>query len=104
VPKGRPAWPARVPSREGVPVEVVGRPSIGEGRIPGIVCMGTTAGVAGGDDKGSDSVVSLTPPNPVRVSATLRLRKAIVEVGGGVATTISGGGFLSITTEKLISS
>lgn len=35
MPKERPAWPPRRASRVGVPVEVVGRPSRGEGRVPG---------------------------------------------------------------------
>lgn len=35
VPSGRPACPPKSASSVGVPVEVVGRPSRGEGRVPG---------------------------------------------------------------------
>jgi len=35
VPSGRPACPPKSASSVGVPVEVVGRPSRGEGRMPG---------------------------------------------------------------------
>jgi len=35
VPRGRPACPPKSASSVGVPVEVVGRPSRGEGRMPG---------------------------------------------------------------------
>lgn len=37
LPSGRPACPANRPSTVGVPVDVVGRESSGEGRVPGIV-------------------------------------------------------------------
>jgi hypothetical protein len=35
-PNGNPEWPASRLSRETVPVDVVGRPSRGDGRTPGI--------------------------------------------------------------------
>jgi hypothetical protein len=55
-------------SREGIPVEVVGRPSIGEGRTPGCTCMGF-------EEVGAvrDGV-----SEPGRESAMLRFRNAIV--------------------------
>jgi hypothetical protein len=46
VPRGNPEWPARRLSREAVPVEVVTRPSRGEGLSPGIeTCSGVTGDV-----------------------------------------------------------
>jgi hypothetical protein len=55
-------------SREGIPVEVVGRPSIGEGRTPGCACMGFEEVGAVGDGASE----------PGRESAMLRFRNAIV--------------------------
>lgn len=40
LPRGRPAWPARNSSKLWVPVDVVGRPSRGEGRTPGVFAGG----------------------------------------------------------------
>jgi hypothetical protein len=71
VPRGRPAWPASMPSSEGVPVDVVGRPSMGEGRTPGMgwveMDLGKTSGVFGASVSAG-----------ARESATLRLRNAII--------------------------
>ena len=64
-----------MPSSEGVPVDVVGRPSMGEGRTPGGVGAG---GVM--DAEGEEGDASLSAG--VRESAMLRLRKAIVVVRG----------------------
>ena len=47
MPRGRPAWPPRRLSRVGVPVEVVGRPSRGEGRVPGSDGVGWEMGLEG---------------------------------------------------------
>jgi hypothetical protein len=57
-------------SSEGVPVDVVGRPSIGEGRTPGMGWIDTALGEMAGTFGASDSPGA-------RESATLRLRKAI---------------------------
>lgn len=60
-----------MPSREGVPVDVVGRPSMGEGRTPG-------AGDGGMDSVRFAGVFVASAPAGARESATLRLRKAMV--------------------------
>jgi hypothetical protein len=62
-------------SREGVPVEVVGRPSMGEGRAPGVGAAGL--GFEAGDDGASAAGLSVGE----RASATLRFRKAIMRRG-----------------------
>ena len=36
MPTARPVWGVSSASREGVPVEVMGMPEVGEGRIPGL--------------------------------------------------------------------
>lgn len=66
LPRANPACPASIPSKLGVPVEVVGRPSIGEGRTPG-----NGAGDADGAISEEDA-----EPNPgiERDIPTLRLR------------------------------
>ena len=71
VPSGNPAWPANMLSREGVPVDVVGRPSMGEGRTPGIIAAGEVL-------IGLEGVSGASEPAGARVSATLRFRKAIL--------------------------
>lgn len=76
MPRGSPAWPARTPSSEAVPVEVVGRPSMGEGRVPGTAGVGAEA-EAGGEDGDSNDSASSAPPAGARVSATLRFRNAM---------------------------
>lgn len=50
MPRGRPLCPERSASREGVPVEVVGWPDMGEGRTPGVGGgeTGVLVGVGGG--------------------------------------------------------
>lgn len=62
-----PACPARIPSNDGTPVEVVGRPSIGLALTPGIPFLAVTV------------LVEVSPPfgadEPDR--ATLRFRKAM---------------------------
>lgn len=87
LPSGKPAWPAKIPSSEGVPVEVVGRPSMDEGRTP--------VGVGGGGARdGFEDAVDTSPSAGVRESAMLRLRKAIVwcqSNGGGEVLEIVGG-------------
>ena len=60
-------------SSEGVPVDVVGRPSMGEGRTPGIVGGGEAIGGTGEGDDASESAGA-------RDKAMLRLRNAIVVV------------------------
>lgn len=68
-----------MPSSEGVPVDVVGRPSMGEGRTP------VGAG-AGGASTGTGDERDASPSAGARESAILRLRKAILEcqgAGGG---------------------
>jgi hypothetical protein len=69
-PNARPACPAKMPSSEGVPVDVVGRPSMGEGRTPG----GVGAGCA---IEGEDGAFDASSPAGARDSAMLRLRNAI---------------------------
>jgi hypothetical protein len=71
VPSGRPACPAKMLSREGVPVDVVGRPSMGEGRTPGI--DGGGEGIAG-----LESASGASWPAGARESAILRFRNAIL--------------------------
>lgn len=71
LPSGKPAWPANMLSREGVPVDVVGRPSMGEGRTPAIVAAGEVL-------VGLEEVSVASDPVGARVSATLRFRKAIL--------------------------
>ena len=88
-PSASPACPARMPSSEGVPVDVVGRPSMGEGRTPGGVGAG---GVMGAEGEEGDASLSAG----ARVSAMLRLRKAIVVVrglGGGEVEKLWEGGY-----------
>lgn len=67
-----------MPSSEGVPVDVVGRPSIGEGRTPG----GVGAGCA---IEGDDGAFDASLPAGARDSAMLRLRNAILGVSGAVS-------------------
>lgn len=69
-------------SREGVPVEVVGRPSMGEGRVPGGVGDGVWVREYDGEDGASGSVGT-------RERGMLRFRKAIV--GGLVVVRRVGG-------------
>jgi hypothetical protein len=71
LPSGKPAWPANVLSREGVPVDVVGRPSMGEGRTPGIVAAGEVL-------VGLEGASVASEPAGARASATLRFLKAIL--------------------------
>lgn len=71
LPNGSPACPARMPSSDDVPVEVVGRPSMGEGRTPGGVG-------AGGATDGEGVVEDASPSAGARESAMLRLRKAML--------------------------
>lgn len=66
-----------MPSREAVPVEVVGRPSIGDGRMPG---GGRRAAGVGGVDEMLSACGESTFE---RVSATLRLRNAMNGVSSG---------------------
>jgi hypothetical protein len=58
-------------SREGVPVDVVGRPSMGEGRTPGIDGVGE-------DASRFERVSGASGPTEARESAMLRLRNAIL--------------------------
>jgi hypothetical protein len=68
-----------MPSSEGVPVDVVGRPSMGEGRTPGGV--GAGGGVdAGGAIEGVDGAFDASSPAGARERAVLRLRNAISNV------------------------
>lgn len=53
-------------------MEVVGRPSMGEGRVPGVGAAGV------GFDTGEEGVSGVTLSAGERASATLRFRKAIV--------------------------
>ena len=76
-----------MPSSDGVPVDVVGRPSMGEGRTP--VGVGVGGAVDGEGDVGDAS-----PSAGARESAMLRLRKAIEKwwsIGGGGVREIVGG-------------
>lgn len=59
-----------MPSSDGVPVDVVGRPSIGEGRTPGGVG-------AGGAMEGTFALSVVGVPDKALDSAMLRLRKAM---------------------------
>jgi hypothetical protein len=63
-----------MPSNEGVPVEVVGRPSMGEGRTPG----GVGAGGAGGAIEGVEGAFDASSPAGARERVMLRLRNAIL--------------------------
>jgi hypothetical protein len=60
-----------MPSSEGVPVDVVGRPSMGEGRTPGMGWVETFLDIVAGTFGASGSAGA-------RESATLRLRNAII--------------------------
>jgi hypothetical protein len=64
-----------MPSSEGVPVEVVGRPSMGEGRTPGGVG-------AGGATEGAEGAFDASSPVGPRERAMLRLRNAILKCRG----------------------
>ncbi len=96
MPRARPAWPARMLSRLEVPVEVVGRPSRGDGRTPGIGEGGggggarvEAAAVVGPDDDDDDDDAvgggdgdcgEWRDLGVLEVRPMLRLRKDIVDL------------------------
>jgi len=72
-PRGSPAWPARRESRLGVPVEVVGWPFRGDGRMPG---TGRSRFCVGGGGEVVDEAGEATETGGPRVlTITWRLRK-----------------------------
>lgn len=64
-----------MPSSEGVPVEVVGRPSMGEGRTPGDAGAGDAIDATVG-------ILGTSSPGGARESAMFRFRNAIVCMSG----------------------
>jgi hypothetical protein len=67
-------------SSDGVPVETVRRPSMGDGRTPGTDWVSLAGGGDAGDGAGEGEDESAVELGSVRVSAMLRLRNAIGRV------------------------